>query len=115
MKYKVKTNIKILKEVWNILKEIGLEGLMEGSQINISITNLLDKLLIEGRLNDVCRIITATIDDFEEKELSEVIEVLTAFFTNIKGQFKGVNKFLSGMPTVSQTTADSSTTTRFTE
>jgi hypothetical protein len=81
MNYNLKTNIKILKKLWFTLKEMGLQGLLTGDNLKFNIVDTIDFILEKGKLNEVCQTITQTNYDFEELELKEVVEILTAFFT----------------------------------
>ena len=91
MNYTIKTNIKTLKGVWNTLKDVELDGLLSGGSLDIGVNVLLDRLLLENKLNEVCQIITGENTDFEDIELSEVISILTSFFTSIGKVFQGLN------------------------
>lgn len=103
---KVYTTIKILKKVWAKLKEIGLEGLLDGKTTDINITSLIDKLLDGGKLNELCQTITQSDVDFEEMEIADIAEVLQSFFGSITKSLKGV------MPTMaSQSDAEPKTHT----
>ena len=89
MSYKIKTNIKTLKSVWNVLQESNLDGLLSGQTVDIKINELINTLLIDGKLNELCQIITGETTDFEELEIREVVEILKSFFGNITSQFQG--------------------------
>ncbi|HEX37675.1 MAG TPA: hypothetical protein ENG70_02290 [Candidatus Cloacimonetes bacterium] len=98
---KVYTTIGTLKKVWNVMKELSLSELITNNkaEIDLNVSELCDNLLVKGKLNEVCQIVTKTDEDFEEKELDEVIGVLTDFFTNIGNAFKK----LRGIATIQKT------------
>ena len=83
MKYQTSSKIKVLKRLWIVLKELEIDALLTGGEIDLNINALLDRLFIENKLNEVCQIITGTKDDFEEMELEEVAELLQNFFASI--------------------------------
>lgn len=90
---KVNTSINTLKKVWNILKELEVDGLLTGDELKIQPGILLDKLLLGGQLNKVCQIITGTDEDFENKDIEEVAELLKNFFGTIMKVF-GVSNLI---------------------
>ncbi len=83
MKYKINSTVKTLKKVWNVLKECNLDGLLSGNVVEIKINEVLDILLNEGKLNEVCQIITGETIDFEELDFEEVLNIPKTFFGNI--------------------------------
>jgi len=87
MIHPVKTDLYTLKRVWTILKEMNLEGLLSGGNLDINVTSLLNALLVEDKLNLLCQVITNTEDDFEKHEISQILELFKAFFTNIAEPF----------------------------
>jgi hypothetical protein len=101
MNYKISTTIDTLKKVWIELKEINLDGLLNGTTLDVNITDLLDKLLLENKLNAVCQIITNTSDNFGDKEVQEVVGLLSAFFSNIAKPFAEL-KQIAGVQIPSQ-------------
>ena len=100
MKYQIKTSIKTFQKVWSILADLGLQGFLtgealtamtNGQTINLNPIDIINKVLAEGFVNDLCQTITGQFDvDFEELEIDEVVEVLSSFFQSIAGKFKGL-------------------------
>jgi len=91
MKYSPKTNIYTLKRVWYILKDLHLEQLLSGGNVEVNITRLLNALLVEDKLALLCQVITGNEnEDFEQCELSEIMELLKGFFTVMAEQFKAI-------------------------
>lgn len=100
MKYQIKTSIKTFQKVWNILADLGLQGFLtgealqamtNGETINLNPTDIINKILSEGFVNELCQAITGENDvDFEDLDLDEVVDVLSSFFTSIAGKFKGL-------------------------
>jgi len=88
--YPVKTNIKTLKAVWNILQGMSLDGLLTGEATNININSLLDDLLRQNMLEELLQVITGTTDDFKDLELKEVTAIMAAFFAGIKEAVSGL-------------------------
>jgi len=86
------TNVKVLKKAWNLLKELKLEGLLSGGDVKLNVVDLADQLLVNGKFNEFCQIITKNDTmDFEEMELIDVMEVISSFFTNTGSAFKKLN------------------------
>lgn len=85
---KVYTNVKTMKKVWRLLKEVDIEGLLDGGKIEINPSKILNWLLEEDKLNMFCRLVTKTEEDFEEKDLDEVVKVVADFFGNIGEAFR---------------------------
>ena len=83
MDYKINTNVKTMKAVWNAFEEIGIEGVLSGTEMEVSILTVAKKLVKEGKLNEVCQTITGETIDFEMVDWSEVVNILTAFFGSI--------------------------------
>jgi hypothetical protein len=95
-KVKIKTNIQTLKEVWNILKEVNLDGIMTGNAVDFSFNEIIDNLLIKGTLSDFCNIITENLPKpIDELDLNDVVGIITLFFQNIAKPFQGLNIALS--------------------
>lgn len=88
---KIYTNIKVLKQVWAILKELELDGLLSGKELDLDFTKLVDTLLEHGKLNELCQVITQTDTDFEKMELMEIMQVVRDFFGNIGQSFAELN------------------------
>jgi hypothetical protein len=85
---KVYTNIKTLKKAWGILKDLDLQNLLSGEKVKVDVGRVTDLLLEEGKINEFCQTVTKTEEDFEEKDLSEVCEVIASFFSNISASFQ---------------------------
>jgi len=104
MKHSVKTNIYTLKRVWNILKDLHLEQLLTGGSVEVNITNLLNTLLTEDKLTTLCQVITGNdTEDFEQCELSEIMELLKAFFTATAEQFKTITSSVNTVKSLQET------------
>ena len=92
----IKTNIGTLKEVWNILKEVNLDGLLTGGNIEVSFIELIDNLLLNGKLNRFIHLITSDLNTHvDELELSDIVGIVTFFFTSIAQPFQGLSVSLS--------------------
>jgi len=87
---KTYTDIKTLKRVWTLFKEMGLENLLSGERVDLDLVKTLDSLLDNGKLNEFCQMITHTEQDFEEMELKEVSEVIGSFFSDISASLNGL-------------------------
>ena len=90
--YKIYTSIKILKKVWTILKQIGLQGLLSGGgqKKELDLQLLLEKLFQTDCINELCQIITKTDDDFQDIEIQQVGEIVTNFFMKLGKGFQGL-------------------------
>jgi len=89
---RVKTNISTLKEVWNILKEVNLDGLLTGGSLELSFRDLVDGLLVKGTLGNFLHAITDDVKaDVDTLELSDVVGIITLFFTSIAQPFQDLN------------------------
>jgi len=82
---RVKTDLRTLKSAWNLLKEMNIDGLLTGGSVNLDVGQLITQLLIEGKLNEFCRIVTGSDADFEGWEIDAVLEVVARFFQGITG------------------------------
>ena len=82
---RVKTDIRTLKSAWNLLKEMNLDGLLTGGSVSLDVGWVITELLIEGKLNEFCRIVTGSDADFEGWEIDAVLEVVARFFQGITG------------------------------
>jgi hypothetical protein len=88
----IKTNIGTLKEVWNILKEVNLDGLLTGGSLEISFNQIVDNLLLKGTLDNFCQAITEDLKEpIENLDLTDVVGIVTLFFTSIAQPFQGLN------------------------
>jgi len=77
-----KTNFKALKTVYQIAEKIGLIDLyMKDEEVKgIEIVNVGLYLLKSDSVNDFCRAITGSDQDFEELEPEELESVILGFF-----------------------------------
>jgi hypothetical protein len=106
-KITIKTNIGTLKEVWNILKEVNLDGLLTGGNLEISFNEIVDSLLTEGALESFCNIIVAdnsVLKNVDDLELTDIVGIISLFFTSIAQPFQGLNIAVSKQQTAEQTT-----------
>ena len=95
-KITIKTNIGTLKQVWNILKDVKLDGLLTGGSLELSFNELVDKLLLSGTLNEFLSTVTSGLDsNTDNLDLSDVVGIISLFFTNIAQPFQGLNIALS--------------------
>ena len=98
MNHKIKTNNDTLKNAWNILKEVNLDSLLTGGQIeNIDIAKLIDTLLLEGTLEKFITTVATLPDDttFGDMEWADTVGIATAFFTNFAQPLKGLGKVIT--------------------
>jgi len=92
----VKTNIGTLKEVWNLLKDVKLDGLLTGGSLEISFIEIVDHLLLHGTLENFCHAITNDLNaSIEELDLADIVGIVTLFFTSIAQPFQGLSISLS--------------------
>jgi len=95
-KITIKTNIGTLKEVWNILKEVNLDSLLTGGTLDMSFTEIIDGLLVKGTLNGFINTITSGLEKpVDELDLTDVVGIVSLFFTSIAQPFQGLNIALS--------------------
>ena len=83
----ISTKVKHLKRVWEILHDVGLEGLLTGKWGEVNEGEVYNHLLRHGKLNELCQAITGVKADFEELEFKEVGHLLSDFFTVIHKEF----------------------------
>jgi hypothetical protein len=96
---KINTNIATLKEVWIILKEINLDGLLTGNNLDISITDMIDNLLTNNKLDHFFNTITLpNTHSVNDLDIQDVVGVFSLFFTYIAKPFQGLN-FTPSNPT----------------
>jgi len=95
-----KTNIKTLKRVYAIAKEVGLENILIGSQENeevkFDLKAILNGIFEKDLINEFCQTVTGETKDFEEVSLKEVESVILGFFAAIKEQLQE-SKLLKAM------------------
>ncbi len=90
MKYTLKTNMKTISSLWNTLKDLNLQGLISGETVEVKIFDLVDQLISQGKLQELVETIVVESIDFEELEFSEVVEIISNFFSSIGSQLKGL-------------------------
>ncbi len=83
-----KTNIKTLKRVYAIAKEVGLENILMGSndqkEMKLDLKTILNGVFEKDLINEFCQTVTGQTKDFEEVSLQEVESVILGFFDAIK-------------------------------
>ena len=98
MKYTTKSNMKTIGSIWNILKDLNIEGLITGESVEMKIVPLINQLLSEGKLQELIETIVVEKIEFEELEFAEVVEIISNFFGNIGDQLKGLSALKSMTP-----------------
>jgi len=98
MKYTTKSNMKTISAIWNILKDLNIEGLITGESVEMKIVPLINQLLSEGKLQELIETIVVEKIEFEELEFAEVVEIISNFFGNIGDQLKGLSALKSMTP-----------------
>ena len=93
--YDTTPDLDKLAKVWNILKEMNLEGLLAGYTEELKFDELLNKALIEGKANELCQAITDTADNFKKTPLQEVVELIKSFFIDTAEVFKDSKVYAS--------------------
>lgn len=87
-----KTNIKTLKRVYAIAKEVGLENIIMGSneekEVKFELKTILNGVFEKDLVNEFCQTVTGETKDFEEVSLTEVESVILGFFDAIKGDLQ---------------------------
>jgi len=78
---KVKTDIETLKNVWILLKELELESIMDGGDIQFKLVQLIDQLFVSDKLNEFCQIVTGETFDSNALETSIAVNILKDFFS----------------------------------
>ena len=92
----IKTNIGTLKNVWNILKEVKLDGLLTGGSLELNFNELIDTLILKGTLDSFITTITDGLNTpTDELALADVVEIITLFFTSIAQPFQGLSVTLA--------------------
>jgi hypothetical protein len=84
-----KTNIKTLKRVYAIAKEVGLENILMGSnenkEVKFDLKVLLDGIFEKDLVNEFCQTVTGETKDFEENlKIPGLESVILGFFDAIK-------------------------------
>lgn len=95
-----KTNLKTLKKVYNILQKLGFENILTGNkekkETEIDLAKVVQLILESDIINEFCQTVTGdSKTDFEEKELSEIEEVMFGFFSATAQSFQGSKFFKS--------------------
>jgi len=85
---KVKTDIETLKNVWNLLKELELHTILDSNDYNFKLVEIIDQLLVNNKLTLFCQIVTGSDEDFNKKEIAEVITIISDFFHVTAATFK---------------------------
>jgi len=82
---KVYTNINVLRKLQAVLHEMGLESILTGGELkDLTIGNVINQLLNEGKAVEIMQIITRDEEiDFNEMPLKEIKEIISSFFTDI--------------------------------
>ncbi len=82
---KVYTNINVLRKLQSVLHEMGLESILTGGELkDLTIGNVINQLLNEGKAVEIMEIITRDEEtDFNEMPLKEIKEIISSFFTDI--------------------------------
>lgn len=90
---KTYVDLLTLKKAWVILKEVGLASLFfqvkdtKNNDDGLAVYDIAVAVFEKDRLNDLLALVTRTDPAiWDEKELSEIVEVLTGFFENMGGQ-----------------------------
>ncbi|MFA5628140.1 MAG: hypothetical protein WC965_11810 [Thiohalomonadaceae bacterium] len=80
----VYTNINTLIKVQSLMNELDLNGVLNGEGVEIDFIKLLNELLSGGKLVEFLQIITKDeTTDFAEMPLTEVKDIIKAFFQDI--------------------------------
>jgi hypothetical protein len=90
MKYTTKTNMKTIGALWNTLKDLNLQGLITGEAVETKILDLIDQLISQGKLQELVETIVVEKIDFDQLDFSEVVEIISNFFSSIGSQLKGL-------------------------
>ncbi len=91
MKYEIKTNVKTLKKVWNLLADLGIAGLLFGTKTKLEPETIVNKVVSENKVNELLQTITGDNQtDFEELEIEEVIEIISCFFVKFASSIQGL-------------------------
>ena len=82
------TTLRVLKDAYKILSEIGLSELLSGGDFQFDPGKLADELFSQNKLNEFLKIITRDDKtDFDEMTLKEVVDIIIDFFTAIRKSF----------------------------
>ena len=104
-KIEVKTNIAVLKQVWNILKDVKLDGLLTGGSMELQFNEIIDSLLLKNTLTDFIETITTGLTaSVEQLDIEDIVGIISLFFTSIAHPFQGLNIALSQPKQAEQTT-----------
>jgi hypothetical protein len=91
----ISTKVTVLKAVWALLRELGLEGLLTGDGVKVDPVKLLNSLLIENQLSEFIEIITEGTVHADDLELKEVVELVVNFTQSTGDAFKPLVALLS--------------------
>ena len=89
--YDTTPDLDKLANVWNILNEMNLAGVLDGKIVEIEFETLLNHILRDGKANELCQAITDTADNFKKTPLQEVVNLIKSFFTDTKKAFAGLS------------------------
>lgn len=84
--YKINVTVKVLKEVYQITKALGLDFLVLGSEkeIEIDYKKIINTLLTTDLTNRFCRLITGDYEtDFDDLNILEQERLITSFFSDM--------------------------------
>ena len=87
---KIKTDVNTLCKVWDLLDELGITGMMEGKSFEYSPYKIFKQLLGDRKLNEFIEIISDANPD--ELTVSEAVETINNFFTNMAGELRDLQK-----------------------
>ena len=100
MEYQIYTTTKDLKKIWKLLKDVGLENLLGTKEIDLENINInpvpaLNKLIEEGKLDELCCLITRKeIAEFDEVGFPEKEAIIKDFLSVMGNPFKPLMSFL---------------------
>lgn len=93
MSHPVKSNVKTLKKVWALLKDLGLEGMLFGGEKRLDPASIVNEIFATDKINQLLQTITGEeCFDFEELPLDEVVDIVANFFTDIAKPFSELQK-----------------------
>ncbi|MDD3535358.1 MAG: hypothetical protein PHC50_04345 [Candidatus Cloacimonetes bacterium] len=92
----MKPTLNTLSEAYIILDDLGLAGLLDGGKFELSIQSLLSALLKERKLHAFLSVITGKSEaEVGEYTPSQVLEAITAFFTDMSEDLALLPGFLA--------------------
>ena len=84
--YKINVSVKVLKEVYQITKTLGLDFLVLGSdkEIEIDYKKIINTLLTTDLTNRFCKLITGDYEtDFDDLNILDQERLITSFFSDM--------------------------------